>query len=203
METSFEFIKHFDPQKDKLEVISLESQGYDEVSAGELNPITKNPLENGSIGFAKNRFMKISINNKIFYVWSFWGEGSYLDKYDGLYILLSNDKAFDVYECFDCYNLGIYYRSSADIWRVRSVRPNSTNELKPSLIIRFLNFFLDSMDSEYSEELLDDNLREDGEIEFFKTNPPIHTETNFSEHKYNWKVEFDKPLMNQLNKYCS
>ena len=201
METSFEFLKHFDSQKDKLEVISLQSQGYDEVLVGELNPINKQPLEKGLIGFAKNRIMKISINNKIFHVWSFWAEGSYLDKYDGFYILLSKDKDFNIYECFNCYELGIYYRSSTDTWRVNSYRPNATRELKPSLIIRFLNFFLDSMDYEYSEELLDDDLREEVEIEFIKSNPPIHTETNFSEHKYNWKVEFDEPLMNQLDKY--
>jgi len=202
METSFEFLKHFDTLKDKLEVISLQSEGYDEVSVGELNPITKKPLEEGIIGFAKNRIMKISINNKIFYIWSFWGEGSFLDKYNRFYILISKDKDFNIYECFDCYELGIYYRSSEDTWRVNSLRPNATSELKPSLIIRFFNFFLDIMDSEYSEELLDDDLREEGEIEFIKTNPPIHTETNFSEHKYNWKVKFDKPLMNQLDKYC-
>ena len=202
METSFEFLKHFDTQKDKLEVISLQSEGYDEVSVGELNPITKKPLEEGIIGFAKNRIMKISINNKIFYIWSFWGEGSFLDKYNRFYILISNDKDFNVYECFDCYELGIYYRGSSDTWRVNSVRSNATSELKPSLIIRFLNFFLDRMDSEYSEELFDDDLREEGEIEFIKTNSPIDTETNFSEHKYNWQVEFDKPLMDQLDKYC-
>ena len=202
METSFEFLKHFDTQKDKLEVISLQSEGYDEVSAGELNPITKKSLEKGLIGFAKNRIMKISINNKIFHIWSFWGEGSFLDKYNRFYILISNDKDFNVYECFDCYELGIYYRGSSDTWRVNSVRSNATSELKPSLIIRFLNFFLDRMDSEYSEELFDDDLREEGEIEFIKTNSPIDTETNFSEHKYNWQVEFDKPLMDQLDKYC-
>jgi len=31
METSFEFLNHFDKQKDKLEVISLQSEGYNEV----------------------------------------------------------------------------------------------------------------------------------------------------------------------------
>jgi hypothetical protein len=203
METSFEFLKHFDTQKDKLEVISLQSKGYDEISVGELNPITKKPLEKGLIGFAKNRIMKIFINNKIFYIWSFWGEGSFIDKYNRFYILISNDKDFNIYECFDCYELGIYYRGSTDTLRVNSVRSNATSELKPSLIIRFLNFFLDRMDSEYSEELFDDDLREEGEIEFIKTNSPIDTETNFSEHKYNWKVEFDKSLMDQLDKYCS
>lgn len=190
METSFEFLKNFDPQKDKLEVNYLQSLGWYDVNTGDLNPITNRPLENGCFGLAKNRQMEISINNTRYYLWSFFADDFGDQVYEGDHIIISKNKDFTESECFDFIKLGIYTSP------FRFKKPLET----PSLILRFLKFFLDVMDHDYAQDFEKDLWGENG-IEFLRTNPPIDTENDFTKHQFNWMVKFDRTLFEQIDKY--
>lgn len=212
MDTSFSFLKTFDTNKDKLEVIYFEALGTDEILEGEINPITNKPSEGGEFLLDHNIKMKISVNDEPFYVWSFECDDGGEQIWEGEFILISRNKNFKEFERFDCYKLGI------SIGFPKKSNPNET-----SLVLCFLRFFIDAMnDQRVDMELIDfeeeiwgedgidgvfkaskggvENLGKGG-IDFFKKNPPIDIHCDFDKHYFNWNVIFDKPLMKMINLY--
>ena len=188
METSFDFLKNFDPQKDKLKVIYFQSIGATEISEGEINPITESPLEEGYFLLLKNLILKISINKKPYYVWFFEADDPDYEQYNDFFFIISRDKDFKERECFPYTELKFSSKLHSK---------SETSETFP-IVLKFLNFFVEIMVYDYEENNFSKGFREESEIQFFKENPSISTGTDFSKYKFNWDVSFNKTLIDLI-----
>lgn len=189
--TSFEFLKNFNVERDTLEIQYIQNIGVTDISEGELNPITDTLMgEDDFFILQKNRVLKMLINDEVFYVWSFDGDDPFGQTYDDFYIFISKDKDFKDNECFAYIDL-IYHQ----MFKLGS----ETVETFP-IVLKFLKFFLDVMDYDTLMDIDEDIYEEKDSIQFFNENQSING-SDFTKHQYNWKVSFDKPLLDIIEKY--
>jgi len=194
MVTSFDFLKNFNVEKDTLEIIYLQSIGATDISEGELNPITETIMEEDDFFILqKNRILRMRINNEAFYVWSFYGDDPFGQCYDDFYIFISRDPDFKDNECF-AYN---------ELKYNRMFKPESETKETFPFVLKFLKFFLDIMDSDTANDNFDEDIYWENlnEIQFLKDNPSIDTASDFTKHCYNWKVPFEKRLIDCMENH--
>ena len=189
--TSFGFLKNFNVERDTLEIKYIQNIGFDDISEGELNPITETLMEEGNCFYLQsNRILKMLINDEVFYVWSFHGDDPYGQIYDDFYIFISRDPDFKDNECF----------AYIELKYNRMFKPESETKETFPFVLKFLKFFLDVMDSDSLEVYFEEDFREESEIQFLRENPPIDA-SDFTKHHYNWKVPFENRLIDYIESH--
>lgn len=191
MKTSFDFLKNLNVERDTLEVKYLQSIGASSINEGEINPITDKPLEEGYFFLLKNLILKISINKKPFYVWFFEADDPDYEQYNDFYFILSRDRDFKERECFPFIEL----KYSPEYY------PKSETSVTFPIMLKFLWFFVGIMDCDYEWSHFRKGFREESGVPFLKENPSIDTATDFSKHEFNWKVPFDKRLIDCIESH--